>query len=105
MTIFQLSPAISAVVSGFPIMSNSTHRAWFQKSHCRVAGTALFLVLSPLFCAEDRRGGRKKVRGLFNPPKGEGVSARSDRRGNAQEKAGHGRFLLVRFPDELVKSP
>jgi len=40
----------------------------------------------------------------LTPPKGGGVSARSGRNDDAQEEAGHGRLLVVRFLDGTVKS-
>jgi hypothetical protein len=58
-----------------------------------------------LFRAEHRRGGREKARGLSESADGGGVSAWSVRRDDAQDKAKHGRFLLLRFLDELVKNP
>ena len=55
------------------------------------------LISIPLSRAEHRRGGREKACGLSELADGGRVSARSDRIGDAQEEAGHGRFLLLRF--------
>ena len=41
----------------------------------------------------------------LSPPPGGRVSACAGCRGDAQDKAGRGRFLLVTFLDETVKSP
>jgi len=43
--------------------------------------------------------------GGSEPADGGGVSAWSVRREDAQDKAEHGRYLLLRFLDELVKNP
>jgi hypothetical protein len=58
---------------------------------------ALWVLVSPLSRAEHRRCGREKACGLSEIGDGGRVSARSDRIGDAQEEAGHGRVLLLRF--------
>ncbi|MBC2736385.1 MAG: hypothetical protein HF981_18645 [Desulfobacteraceae bacterium] len=58
----------------------------------------------PLFRAEHRRYGPKKARGLSESAAGGRVSACSGRIGDAQDNAEHGRFVLVTFIDEVVKS-